>query len=78
VKTCPLCNHSLRVTNSRDIGNLHAKHHKDRCIREAGAQGITQGIIRERRCDNCKALLYTHEVMFHLDKPNTKGKNNHD
>lgn len=70
MKTCPLCAHSLRVTNSRDIGNLHANHHKDRSIREAHAQGITQGIIRERRCDNCNALLYTQEVMFHLENPN--------
>jgi len=75
MKTCPLCGHALRVTNSRDIGNLHAKHHKDRCIREATAQGITQGIIRERRCNNCKAILFTHEVVIHLDKPKqTKDK----
>ena len=74
MKTCPLCNHSLRVTNSRDIGNLYAKHHKDRCIREAHDQGITQGIIRERRCDNCNAVLFTQEVVIHLEKPNTKGK----
>ena len=74
MKTCPLCNHPLKVSNSRDIQTLHEGHYCDRMIRKADSLGITHGIIRERRCDGCKAVLFTHEVVIHLEKPKNRKK----
>lgn len=36
--------------------------------------GVTQGIVRERRCPNCGAVLFTHERVIHVQSRKAKGK----
>jgi hypothetical protein len=73
MKTCPICSGKLHVSNSRDIENCHERHTSSPMMLKADDCGITQGIIRERKCADCGKLLYTHEVVFHLGNITEKG-----
>lgn len=68
MKNCPFCHERAKVYDSRDLETYHAAAHCNPVIKEAERNGISAGIVRERRCDGCNHRFFTHEFVFFTER----------